>query len=120
MTNRTRQRDCRKILCEHAQRRQTITYKSLADTLHLRWPVRDWSVILGPIASDEVKRTGHDLTLIVVHSSGPSEGLPRYFSDVRSGAPPQSQSLNPLNAQRVADYRAALEQIFNRYAEESY
>jgi hypothetical protein len=109
---------CRRILCQTAKRRETISYKSLAGALGLRMPVRDWRTVLGPISTDEVNKTGHDLTLVVVYSSGPSEGLPRYFSDVSSGAPPQSQSLDPLDEKRVKDYKVALEAMYSRYATE--
>jgi len=72
--------------------------------------------VLGPIATDEVKNTGHDLTLVVVYGSGPAKGLGRYFSNIRAGAPPQSSALDPRDPQQVASYRRALEHVFNIYA----
>jgi hypothetical protein len=72
--------------------------------------------VLGPIAADEVKKTGHDLTLVVVYGSGPAKGLGRYFSNIRGGAPPQSNVLDPKDPKRVASYRTELDQVFNRYA----
>ena len=72
--------------------------------------------MLGPIARDEVQKTGHDLTLVVVYASGPAKNLGRYFSNIRGGQPPQSAALSPTNQQQVAAYKQALEQVFNRYA----
>jgi hypothetical protein len=62
------------------------------------------------------KKTGHDLTLVVIYASGPAKGLGRYFSNVRGGQPPGSTLLNPTNQQQVAAYKQALEQVFKRYA----
>jgi len=73
---------------------------------------------LGPIAADEVKNTGHDLTLTVVYASGPAMGLGRYFSNISGGAAPQSGTLSPRDAKEVTAYRTAREQVFNRYATE--
>ena len=66
---------CRKILCDAAKRRETVTYKDLALALGLKSPRQEWNTVLGPIATDEVQKTGHDLTLVVVYSSGPAKGL---------------------------------------------
>ncbi len=63
---------CRKLLCEAAKRRETITYGALATALGLKSPRQEWSTVLGPIADDEVKKTGHDLTLVVVYAAGPA------------------------------------------------
>ena|SRR5208282_5982337 len=107
---------CRKILCETAKRRETIKYKDLAAALGLKSPRQEWSTVLGPIATDEVRKTGHDLTLVVVYASGPAKGLGRYFSNLRGGQPPQSNLLNPANNQQVAAYNRALQGVFNVYA----
>lgn len=107
---------CRKILCESAKRRVTITYGALAAALGLKSPRQEWNTVLGPIATDEVQNTGHDLTLVVVYASGPAKGLGRYFSNIRGSQPPQSSALNPSDRQRVAAYKQALQQVFNRYA----
>ncbi len=107
---------CRKLLCEAAKRRETITYGALATALGLKSPRQEWSTVLGPIADDEVKKTGHDLTLVVVYAAGPAKGLARYFSNIRGGQSPQSIALNPNDQQQVAAYKQALEQVFNRYA----
>jgi len=107
---------CRKLLCEKAKRRETIPYGKLADALGLKSPRQQWRTVLGPIATDEVQKTGHDLTLVVVHGSGRAEGLSHYFSNIRGGQPPQSQALDPGNPKQVADYMRALEQVFDAYA----
>jgi len=107
---------CRKILCQTAKRRGTITYGTLATALGLKSPRQEWNTVLGPIAVDEVNKTGHDLTLVVVYASGPAKGLGRYFSNIRGGQPPQSKALSPSNQQLVAAYRQALQQVFSRYS----
>jgi hypothetical protein len=107
---------CRKLLCEAAKRRETIRYGDLATALGLKSARQEWSTVLGPIADAEVNSTGHDLTLVVVYSSGPAKGLGRYFSNIRGGQSPQSTALDPNNQQQVAAYKQALEQVFNRYA----
>ena len=107
---------CRKLLCDAAKRRETLTYGKLATALGLKSPRQAWSTVLGPIAADEVNRTGHDLTLVVVYTSGPAKGLGRYFSNIRCGVPPQSMSLDPRDSQKVAQYKLALDQVFNTYA----
>ena len=107
---------CRKILCQSAKRRETITYGTPATALSLKSPRQEWNTVLGPIAADEVQKTGHDLTLVVVYASGRAKGLGRYFSNIRGGQPPQSNTLSPSNQQQVAAYKQALEQVFNRYA----
>jgi hypothetical protein len=84
---------CRRLLCLAAKRRQTITYGALATALGLKSPRQQWNTVLGPIAANEVKTTGHDLTLVVVYASGPAKGLGRYFSNIRGGARPQSSYL---------------------------
>jgi hypothetical protein len=106
----------RRLLCLAAKRRQTITYGALATALGLKSPRQEWNTVLGPIAANEVKATGHDLTLVVVYASGPAKGLGRCFSNIRGGAPPQSNTLNPRNPQQVASYKQALQQMFNKYA----
>jgi hypothetical protein len=63
---------CRKFLCEAAKRRQTVQYKDLQRALGLPSPQQSWKTVLNPIAADEVQKTGHDLTLIVVYASGPA------------------------------------------------
>ena len=107
---------CRKLLCQTAKRRETIRYGDLAKALGLKSPRQEWNTVLGPIAADEVQKTGHDLTLVVVYASGPAKGLGRYFSNIRGGQSPQSSTLNPRNQQQVAAYKQALQQVFNRYA----
>jgi hypothetical protein len=103
------------LLCQAAKRRQKIKYGELATALGLKSPRQEWNTILGPIAIDEVKNTGQDLTLVVVYASGPAKGPGRYFSNIRAGAPPQSGALDPRDPQQVVAYERALEQVFNRY-----
>jgi hypothetical protein len=107
---------CRKFLCEAAKRRQKVQYKELQGALGLPSPQQNWKTVLNPIADDEVRNTGHDLTLIVVYSTGPARGLSRYFSNIRGGQPAGSTLLDPKNPQQVAAYEQALQQVFNRYA----
>jgi hypothetical protein len=90
--------------------------ESAASGPGLKSPRQEWNTVLGPIAANEVSNTGHDLTLVVVYASGPAKNLGRYFSNIRSGASPQSGTLDPLNAQQVAAHAQALDQVFNRYA----
>src|ERR1700730_12068041 len=106
----------RRLLCLAAKRRQTIPYGARSTALGLKSPRQEWNTVLGPIAANEVKATGHDLTLVVVYASGPAKGLGRWFSNIRGGAPPQSNTLNPRNPQQVASYKQALQQMFNKYA----
>ena len=110
------QAQCRKILCLSAKRRQTMTYGALASALGLKSPQQKWSTVLGPIASNEASQTGEDLTLVVVYATGPAKDLGRYFSNIRGGAPPQSNALDPKNPQQVAAYQQALQRVFDRYA----
>jgi hypothetical protein len=107
---------CRKFLCETAKRRQKVQYKDLQKALGLPSPQQNWKTVLNPIAADEVQKTGHDLTLIVVYATGPAKGLSRYFSNIRGGLPPGSTLLDPRNPQQVAAYEQELQQVFNRYA----
>jgi hypothetical protein len=107
---------CPKILCHTAKRRDAITYGALATALGLKSPQQEWNTVLGPIAADEVRKTGHDLTLVVVYASGPAKGLERYFSNIRGGRSPQSTTMDPSNSRQVAAYKQAREQVFNRYA----
>jgi hypothetical protein len=93
-----------------------MTYEDLAAGLGFRLPKQQWSTVLGPIAADEVKGTGHDLTLVVVYKSGSKKGLSRYFSNIRSGQAPQSTLLDPKNAQQVAAYRRDRGAVFAAYA----
>jgi hypothetical protein len=79
-------------------------------------PRQEWNTVLGPIAADEVQKTGHDLTLVVVYATGPAKGLGRYFSNIRGGQSPQSNVLSPSNQQQVTAYKQALQRVFNRYA----
>lgn len=107
---------CRKLLCQAAKRRETITYGELAKDLGLNSPRQEWNTVPGPISENEVKATGRDLTLVVVYASGPAKGLGRYFSNIRGGQAPQTNMLNPFNLQQVAAYRQELQQVFNTYA----
>lgn len=107
---------CRKILCETAKRRDTITYGALAAKLGLKSPRQEWSTVLNPISVEETKKAGRDLTLVVVYASGPAKGLSRYFSNLRRGQPPQADLLNPHNQGQVAAYRQELEKVFDAYA----
>lgn len=107
---------CRKVLCETAKRQQTITYGALADALGLASPRQQWSTLLHPLAESETKKTGADLTLVVVYASGPAKGLGRYFSNVRGGAPAGSTMLDPRDATQKAAYRQELQRVFNTYA----
>ena len=104
--------ECRKILCQTANRRQPITYGGLAKALGLRSPRQQWNTVLNSICIDEKKKTGKDLTLVVVYASGPAKGLSRYFSN---GAP-QTNMLDPRNDQQVKAYKQELERIFDTYA----
>lgn len=114
-TLNSRYAQCRKVLCLTAKRRETITYDALGKAIGLHARIR-WSYLLNPMAADEIKKTGHDLTLVAVYGSGPAKGLGRYFSNIRSGRPPGSKLLDPRNKQQVAAYKQALEQVFNCYA----
>jgi hypothetical protein len=107
---------CRRLLCQAAKRRKTITYGALAMALGLKSPRQAWSTVLGPIAANEVNKTGRDLTLIVVYASGPAKDLGRYFSNIRGGAAPQSGALSPRSTRHVAAYKRERERVFNRYA----
>jgi hypothetical protein len=89
---------CRKLLCDAAKRRETIEYGALATALGLKSPRQEWSTVLGPIADDEVKKTGHDLTLVVVRRSGRS---PCHRDDRADGgglARPQRSFVEHLHA----------------------
>lgn len=107
---------CRKILCETAKRRQTITYGDLADALGLSSPRQRWSDLLHPLSESETKKTGADLTLVVVYASGPAKGLGRYFSNVKGGVPPGSTMLDPSNANQKAAYQQELQKVYDIYA----
>src|SRR5712692_9935708 len=106
---------CRKILCLAAKRRETITYAALASRLGLKSPRQEWNTVLGPISVDEVRKTGRDLTMVVVYASGPAKGLSQYFSNVRGGQAPQLAMLDPHNSQQVEDYKQELEKVFDAY-----
>jgi len=107
---------CRKVLCETAKRRQTITYGNLAEALGLASPRQQWSTLLHPLAESETKKTSADLTLVVVYATGPAKGLSRYFSNVRGGVAAGSTMLDPGNATQKAAYRRELERVFDTYA----
>lgn len=107
---------CRKVLCLAAKGRETITYAALASRLGLKSPRQEWNTVLGPISVDEVQKTGRDLTLVVVYTSGPAKGLSRYFSNLRGGRPPHTTMLDPRNSQQVASYKQELEKVFDAYA----
>ena len=102
---------CRKLLCQAAKAGNKLTYKDLAAGLGCQTPRQQWSTVLGPIAADEVRKTGHDLTLVVVYKSGPAKGLSRYFSNIRGGQAPQSTLLDPKDAQQVAAYNRYLARL---------
>jgi hypothetical protein len=68
---------CRKLLCQAAKAGNKVTYEDLTVGLGFQSPRQQWSTVLGPIAADEVRKTGHDLTLVVVYKSGPAKGLSR-------------------------------------------
>lgn len=106
---------CRKELCAAAKGGRTITYGDLAKALGLKLARQEWNTVLDPLSKDEVKKTGHDLTLVVVYASGPAKGLGRYFSNLAGGKPPGSTQLDPKNPQQVANYRQALQQVYARY-----
>ena len=89
---------------------------SLATVLGLKSAQQQWSTLLHPLSKAETKNTGADLTLIVVYASGPAEGLSRYFSNVRGGAAPGTNMLDPRDSKRVAEYRQELETVFDTYA----
>jgi hypothetical protein len=98
---------------------ETITYGSLAAALGLKSPRQQWSTVLDPLSQSEVKKTGADLTLIVVYASGPAKGLSRYFSNVRGGAAPGTTMLDPRDAKQVAAFQQELERVFDTYAKVS-
>jgi hypothetical protein len=106
---------CRKILCQAAKRRKKITYGDLAKALGLKSPRQEWKTVLDPISTDEVQKTGRDLSLVVVYASGPAKGLSRYFSNVRGGQPPRTKRLDPRDRQRVDAYKQELEAVFDTY-----
>ena len=108
---------CRKLLCQAAKAGNKVTYEDLAAGLGFQSPRQQWSTVLGQIAADEVRKTGHDLTLVVVYKSGPAKGLSRYFSNIRGGQRHQSSILSPSNRQQVAAYKQALEGVFDKYAD---
>jgi hypothetical protein len=110
------QAKCRRILCLSAKRRETIKYGELAAALGLKSPRQQWSTVLDPLSESEVKKTGADLTLIVVYASGPARGLSRYFSNVRGGAAPGTTMLDPLDDKQVAAFKQELESVFDTYA----
>lgn len=110
---------CRKILCLTAKHRETITYGHLAKKLNLKNPRQQWSSLLNPIAVDETKRTGRDLTLVVVYASGPAKGLGRYFSNIRGGAAAGSSRLDPQDQAQIAAYKRELESVYDAYANEN-
>ena len=110
------QSECRTILCLSAKRRAAITYGGLAAALGLKSPRQQWSTVLDPLSQTEVKKTGADLTLIVVYASGPAKGLSRYFSNLRGGAVPGTTMLDPRNAKQVAAFEQELERVFDTYA----
>lgn len=107
---------CRTLLCQAAKAGIKLTYEDLAAGLGVQSPRQQWSTVLGPIADDEVKKTGYDLTLVVVYKSGPAKGLSRYFSNIRGGQAPQSTVLDPKDAQQVAAYNRDLAAVFAAYA----
>jgi hypothetical protein len=74
---------CRKILCQTAKRRQPITYGGLANALGLRSPRQQWNTVLNPICTDEKKKTGYDLTLVVVYSASRSKCKLRHYQNLR-------------------------------------
>jgi hypothetical protein len=104
---------CRRILCLTAKGRETITFGTLATQLGLKSHRQEWNTLLGPIAADEVLKTGHDLTLVVVYASGPARGLGRYFSNISGGRPPQSTALSrkhtDTNDRRVLDLESRIQ-----------
>jgi hypothetical protein len=106
---------CREILCITAKRRETITFGNLAKALGLKSARQPWNTALHPLSESETKRSGADLTLIVVYASGPAKGLGRFFSNVRGGAPPRATMLDPRNAEQKAAYKEELERIFDIY-----
>jgi len=107
---------CRKILCERAKQNRKITYGELAEALGLPSPKQDWKTVLDRISEDEVKRTGRDLTLVVVYSQGPAKGLSRYFSNVRGGQKPRTTGLDPRNQSQRQQYESELQNVFAAYA----
>jgi hypothetical protein len=110
------QSQCRKVLCRRAKRRQKITFSELAKALDLGSPRQKWGTLLLPLFKSETKKTGADLTLIVVYQVGPAKGLCRYFSNVRGGVPPGTTMLDPRDPEQVAAYERALEWVFDVYS----
>jgi hypothetical protein len=108
--------ECRRILCQTAKRRETITYGALAEALGLKLAQQNWSSVLDPIYDAEMKLTGTDLTLVVVYGSGAAKGLSRYFSNGRAV---QTTRLDPKDARQISKYEAALEKVFDAYAKQA-
>ena len=104
--------ECRRILCRTAKRRKTITYGDLAAALGLPSPRRRWSTVLNPICEEEKRKTGSDLTLVVVYKTGPAKGLGRYFSNTGR---PQSTLLDPFDRKQVTAYKQERERVFDTY-----
>jgi hypothetical protein len=107
---------CRKILCERAKQHKTITYGELAEELGLPSPRQNWKTLLDPISVDEVKKTNHDLTLVVVYSQGPAKGLSRYFSNIRGGQTPRTTKLDPRDENQKQKYYRDRRNVFAAYA----
>jgi hypothetical protein len=106
--------DCRRILCESAKCRATITYGDLAKALGLPLARQEWNTVLDPLAKEERERMGRDLTQIVVYSPGHKlEGLGRYFSPKA----PRTIRMDANNAEQRAAYRRELQAIFEAYAQ---
>ena len=106
--------NCLEILKKRASIRQTISYGELAKMLGLSIPRQQWSTVLDPIREAELKRVGKDLSQIVVYSSGPAKGFPRYFSNSRLNA--RSELLDPKDPARVAAFKSELDSIYDKYA----
>jgi hypothetical protein len=107
---------CRKILCERAKQNKTITYGELAKELGLPSPRQNWKTLLDLISVDEVKRTNHDLTLVIVYSQGPAKDLSRYFSNIRGGQKPRTTMLDPGDESQKQQYYRDRQNVFAAYA----
>jgi hypothetical protein len=108
----SRYSECYEILRTRAAQRQTITYGELAANLGLPLPRQEWNTVLDPICDNEKRRTGRDLSLVVVYGTGPAKGLGRYFSN--RGAP-RSKMLDPKDIVQVMAFKAELQRVFDAY-----
>ena len=85
------------LIRDAAWLRKTIKFNEVEGIFGKKIPRDRWMRILDPMASIEARKTGHDLTKVIVYASGPAKGLPRYFSNIAGGDAPGSKLLNPTS-----------------------